>query len=82
MGSPLDLTPTNAFLAYCETNWLQNCQSDFKSHCYQRYVVDILALFTSPEHSETFGRFLNGQHVNMPFIHCTKNEVFHKGFLQ
>ena len=67
MGSPLGPTLANAFLVHFKKNWLQNCPSDFKPHYYQRYVVDIFVLFTSPKHLEIFRNFLNGQHANVSF---------------
>ena len=39
MVSSLDPSFGNAFLAYFEKNWLQNCQSDFKPY-YLRQDVD------------------------------------------
>ena len=67
MGSPLGPTLTNVFLVHFETNWLQNCPSDFKLHYYRRYVDYIFVLFTSPEHLEAFLNFLNSRHANMLF---------------
>ena len=63
MGSPLGPTLANAFLVYLENNWLQNCPSDFEPHYYRRYIDDIFVLFTSPEHLEGFGNFLNGHQI-------------------
>ena len=67
MGSPLGPTVANAFLVHFEMNWLQNCPSDFKLHCYRRYVDYIFVLFTSLKHLEAFHNFLNGRHANMSF---------------
>ena len=63
MGSLLGPTLANAFLVIFENNWLQNCPSDFKSHCYRRYLDDIFVLLTSPKHLEAFRNFLNGLHA-------------------
>ena len=73
MGSLLGPTLANAFLVIFENNWLQNCPSDFKSHCYRRYLDDIFVLLTSPKHLEAFRNFLNGLHANMSFtFQCRK----------
>ena len=50
------------------------------------HAVHVLALQQNMVHGEAWKRFLsnNGDHKNtlISIFHCTKNEVFHLGFLQ
>ena len=54
MGSPLGPRLANAFLAYYEQIWLNDCPNEFKPVYYKRYVDDIFVLFRSPHHLEKF----------------------------
>ena len=66
--------PTS-FLVHCENNWLENFPSDFKPHYYQRYVNNILAVFTSSKNLEAFQNFLNGWHANISFTFENENQT-------
>ncbi len=67
MGSPLGPTLANAFLAYHEQHWIDNCPGEFKPVIYRRYVDDVFALFKSTEHIAKFREYLNEQHPNIRF---------------
>ena len=73
MGSPLDRSLTNAFLAHYEEIWLNDCLDEFKPVYYNRYVEDIFVLFCSPHHLEKFNEYLNTKHANIKFTN--ENEV-------
>ena len=74
MGSPLGPTLANAFLAYHEKIWLQNCPVNFKPVFYRRYVDDIFVLFTSPLHLTLFKDYLNSKHQNITFTSETETD--------
>ena len=67
MGSPLDPSLANAFLAHYEQIWLNDCPDEFKPVYYKRYVDDIFVLFQSPHHLEKFNEYLNTKHANIKF---------------
>ena len=48
MTSFLGPSLANAFLAYHEHIWLNDCPNEFKSVYYKRYEDDIFFLFRSP----------------------------------
>ena len=50
MASHLGPSLANAFLAYYELIWLNDCPDEFIPVYYKRYVDDIFALFRSPDH--------------------------------
>ena len=54
--------PTS-FLVHCENNY------------YQRYVNDILAVFTSSKNLEAFPNFLNGWYANISFTFKNENQT-------
>ena len=54
MGSPLDPSLANAFLAYYEQIWLNGCPNEFKPVYYKRYVDYLFVPFQSPHHLENF----------------------------
>ena len=58
MGSPLELFLAKAFLSYCQKNWLNNCQQEFKTVSYRRYVDYIFILFKSYNDFKFFQDFL------------------------
>ena len=66
MGSPLDPSLTNAFLAHYEQIWLSDCD-EFKPVYYKRYMGDIFVLFRSPHHLEKLNEYLNAKHANIKF---------------
>ena len=45
MGQPLSALLVNAFLAYHERKWIQDCPSSFKPSFYRRYVDDTYVIF-------------------------------------
>src|SRR5678815_870993 len=71
MGSPLGPSFANAFLAFHEVTWLENCPLDFKPLLYLRYVDDCFVLFREREHANLFLEHLNNKHPNIRF---TKEE--------
>ena len=73
MGSPLNPSLVNAFLAHYEQIWLNDCPDEFKPAYYKRYVDDIFVLFRSPHHLENFNEHLNIKHANIKFTN--KKEV-------
>ena len=67
MGNPLGPTFANAFLAFHEQTWLDNCPPDFKPLLYKRYVDDSFLLFRHPNHISKFQTYLNNKHPNINF---------------
>ena len=67
MGSPLGLALTNIFMCGFENKWLRDCPNNFKPVFYRRYVDDIVALFSSPDHADTFKEYLSSKHPNINF---------------
>ena len=49
-----------------ESKWLQDCPNDFKPVFYRRYVDDIFALLSSPDHADKF-KYLSSKHPNINF---------------
>ena len=52
MGSSLGPALANIFMCSFERKWLRDCPNDFKPLFYRRYVDDIFALFSSPDHAD------------------------------
>ena len=50
-----------------ESNWFRDCPNDFKPVFYRRYVDDIFALFSSPDHADKFNEYLSSKHPNLNF---------------
>ena len=48
-----------------ENKWLRDCPNDFKSVFYRRYVDDIFALLSSPDHADKFKEYLSSKHPNI-----------------
>ena len=67
MGSPLGSTLANAFLCYCEKEWLDGCPVEFKPKLYKMYVDDISVVFQSGDHVKKFVDFMNTKHPNIRF---------------
>ena len=67
MGSPLGPALANIFMCSFESKWLQDCPNDFKPVFYRRYVDDIFALFSSPDHADKFKEYLSSKHPNINF---------------
>ena len=63
MGPPL----ANIFMCSLESKWLRDCPNDFKPVFYRRYVNDIFALFSSPDHADKFKEYLQSKHPNIKF---------------
>ena len=67
MGSPLGPALANIFICSFESIWLRDCPNDFKPVFYRRYVDDIFALFSSPDHADKFKEYLSSKHSNINF---------------
>ena len=67
MGSPLGPALPNIFMCTFESKWLRDCPNDFKPVFYRRYVDDIFALFSSPDHADKFKEYLSSKHLNINF---------------
>lgn len=67
MGSPLGPTFANIFMSFLETDFINNCPNNFKPLYYRRYVDDILALFSSSDHAQSFLNYINLSHPNIQF---------------
>ena len=65
MGSPLDPALANTFMCSFESKRLRDCPNDFKPVFYRRYVDDIFALFSSPDHADKFKEYLSSKHHNI-----------------
>ena len=50
-----------------ERRCLRDCPKDFKPVFYRRYVDDIFALFSSPDHADKFKEYLSSKHSNIKF---------------
>ena len=58
MGFPLDPAIANIVMCVFEGRWLRDCPNGFKTVFYSRYVNDIFALFSSPDHIDQFKEYL------------------------
>ena len=58
MGSPLGPALANIFMCSFESKWLRDCPNDFKPVFYRRYIDDIFALFSSPDHAGKFREYM------------------------
>ena len=67
MASHLGPSLANAFLAYYELIWLNDCPDEFIPVYYKRYVDDIFVLCRSPHHLKKFNEYLNTKHANIKF---------------
>ena len=67
MRPPLGSTLANIFMCCYECKWLRDCCNDFKPVFYRRYVDDILALFSFPDHADKFKEYLSSKHPNKNF---------------
>ena len=67
MGSPLGPALANIFMCSFESKWLRDCPNGFKPVFYRRYVDDIFALFSSPDHADKFKEYLSSKHPNINF---------------
>ena len=67
MGCPLGPALANIFMCSFESKWLRDCPNDFKPVFYRRYVDNILALFSSPDHADKFKEYLSSKHPNINF---------------
>ena len=72
MGNPLGPTLANAFLAYHEVRWLNDCPVYFKPLLYRRYVDDTFLVFRSLSHIPLFLDYLNSKHKNITFTSETE----------
>ena len=55
------------FMWNFESIWLLDCPNDFKHVHYRRYVDNIFALFSSPDHADRFKEYLSFKHPNINF---------------
>ena len=76
MGSPNAPILANIFLAFKESQWLQNCSPEYKPLHYKRFVV----IFNNSEQSQQFLNYLNRQHPNIKFT-CETQQDFALPFL-
>ena len=67
------LSPANAFLAYHEKRWLEECHETIKPLVYRRYVDDIFLLCRDEEHHKQFLDYTNTKHANMNFTEEREN---------
>ena len=67
MGSPLGPALAKIFMCSFESKWLRDCANDFKPVFYRRYVDDIFALFSFPDHADKFKEYLSSKHPNINF---------------
>ena len=67
MGIALGPVLANIFMCSFESIWLRDCSNDFEPLFYKRYVHDIFALFSSPDHANKFKECLSSKHPNMNF---------------
>ena len=67
MGYPLGPALADIFMCSFESIWLRDCPNDFKPVFYRRYVDDIFALFSSPDHADEFKENMSSKHLNINF---------------
>ena len=67
MGSPLGPSFANAFLAYYESIWIDQCPKSFKPIFYRRYLDDCFIIFKDESHSSLFLNYLNHKHSHIKF---------------
>ena len=67
IGSPLDRSLANAFLAHYKQICLNDCPDEFKLVYYKRYVDVIFVLFPSPHDLEKFNEYVNTKHAIIKF---------------
>ena len=69
LGSHLAPILANEILSRHETNWLNDCPSQFKPLYYRHYVDDSFILFGYPYHILPILNYLNSKHPNIHFTH-------------
>ena len=50
---------TNTFMCCFESEWLRDFPNEFEPVFYRRYVDEIFALFSSPDHADKFKKYLS-----------------------
>ena len=65
MRFPLNQALANIFICSFESKWLWDCRNDFKPVFYRRYVDDIFALVSSPDHVDEFKEYLSSKQPNI-----------------
>ena len=65
MGSQLCPALANIFMCSFESIWLRYCSNDFKPVFHRRYIDNIFALFSSPDHAHKFKGYLSSTHPNI-----------------
>ena len=68
MGQPLSTPLANAFLAYHEKKWIQDCPSSFKPSFYRRYVDDTYVIFNKKRTCRTV--------LYLPKFETSENQVY------
>ena len=74
MGSPNAPISANIFLAFKESQWLQECPHEYKPLHYKRYVDDTFVIFNNSEQSQQFLDYLKRQHPNTKFTCETQQD--------
>ena len=67
MGSPLDPALANLFMCSLESIWPPDWTNAFKPVFNRRYVDDIFALFSSPDHVDKCKEYLSSKHSKINF---------------
>ena len=67
MGSSLGPALANIFMCSFKSKCLWDCPNDFKPVFYRRYVDDLFALFSSPDHAHKSKEYLSSKHPNVTF---------------
>ena len=67
MGGCISPTMANIFLNHHETEWLNQCPSEFKPILYRRYVDDTFLLFKCQSHVSKFHEYINAKHPRIKF---------------
>ena len=65
MGHLLDPALANIFICSFESKWLQDCPNHFKPEFVRRYVDDVFAPFSSPDHVDNVKEYLSCKHSNI-----------------
>jgi hypothetical protein len=72
MGSPLGPTFANIFMNNLESDFLDNCSTEFKPILYNRYVDDTITAFQNQSHAIKFLDYINKAHPNIKFTMDTE----------
>ena len=67
IGSSLVPALANIFMCSFESKWLLDCPNEFKPVFCRRYIEDIFALFSSPDHADKFKEYLSSKYPSINF---------------